>query len=93
MNVDNMTVELGVQNWKDYGLTSGDISIRLPNGTRISISSVTNDESGDAVHQKIIIHRLRGTEITIHQAGSTITKKTVRSDGHSWTQISRKVDE
>lgn len=93
MNVDNMDIKLGVQNWKINGLTSGDVRITLPNGTTVNIRCATNDETGKIIQQEISIHRLHETEITVHQHGNTLTKKTVHGKLHSWTEIKEKVVE
>lgn len=93
MNVDNIEIELGVQNWKGNGMTSGDVRIKLPNGTTINIRCATKDETGKVIQQEVSIHRLRETEITVHQHGNTLTKKTEHGKLHSWTEIREKVTE
>ena len=85
-----MEIKAGFQNWVVDEMTSGEITIRLPNGTHIDIQASVQ---GDWNNCDIKVHWLNDTKITIHEKGSSITKKQKKSDGHTWTVIKSKGDE
>ena len=92
MQIKNMKIEEGLQNWVVDNMTSGDIGIELPNGTVINIRSAALTD-GDWTSAEITIHRLKDTKITVHEKGSSITKKQRSRKGHTWTVIKSKGDE
>ena len=92
MEIKNMKIEEGSQNWVVDNMVSGDLRIELPNGTVINIRSATLTD-GDWTNAEIGIHSLKDTKITIHEKGSSITKKQKSRNGHTWTVIKSKGDE
>jgi len=90
MKIENMKIEKGCQNWVVGEMTSGEITVRLPNGTTIDIQASVQDEWNSC---NITVHWLNDTKITIHEKGSAITKKQKSNKGHTWTVIESKGDE
>jgi len=87
MQINNLKIEAGIQNWTVDEMTSGEITITLPNGTIIDIQASVQ---GDWNNCKIKVHWLNDTEITIHEKGSSITKTQKKRNGHTWTDIKAK---
>lgn len=90
MQIANMKIDKGVQNWIVGKMESGEITIELPNGTKIGIQSSVQ---GNWSRSEIVIHRLNDTDLTIHQKGSSLIKKQKKSANHTWTQITSKGEE
>jgi len=90
MKINNLKIEAGCQNWTVDEMTSGEITIQLPNGTSIDIQASVQ---GDWNNCNISVHWLNDTKITIHEKGSSITKKQKSRKGHTWTVIKSKGDE
>jgi len=90
MKIANMEIDKGTQNWIVGKMESGEIRITLPNGTKIQIQSSVQ---GDWSSSEITIHKLNDTELTIHEKGSSMTKKQKSSKGHTWTVIKSKGEE
>tara|TARA_S200002703_G_scaffold26221_1_gene22497 strand:- start:2625 stop:2900 length:276 start_codon:yes stop_codon:yes gene_type:complete len=90
MEIKNMKIEEGCQNWVVGEMTSGEITIRLPNGTCIDIQASVQGEWNSC---NISVHCLNDTEMTIYEKGSSITKRQKKRDGHTWTVIKSKGDE
>lgn len=91
MNIANLDIEPGILNWEKRGLTSGSVTVRFPDGTRVDITCTTTPEGW--INKEIAIHRLKGTEVTIFQPGNTLTKKTVKginTPSIAWTEIKEK---
>ena len=76
-DIRNMEVGLGLHQWdgltNESGLTAGSISIRLPNGTRIDITSTS--DGADFNNVDIDIHRIEDSVITVFEKSSSMTKK------------------
>jgi len=90
MQINNLKIEAGAQNWVVDKMTSGEVTIRLPNGTCIDIQASVQ---GDWNNCNISVHWLNDTKITIHEKGSSIAKKQKSNNGHTWTVIKSKGDE
>ena len=90
MEIANMKIDKGVQNWIVGKMESGEISIELPNGTKIEVQTSVQ---GDWSRSEITIHRLNDTDLTIHQKGSSLIKKQKKGKNHTWTQITSKGEE
>jgi hypothetical protein len=90
MKITNMEIEKGVQNWVEEGMESGEISISLPNGSKIKIQSTVK---GDWSKSEITIHRLKDTKITVFEKGSSLIKKQKKIKNTTWTEITSKGEE
>lgn len=88
--IDNMKVELGFMNYKKDGITSGEIEIWLPNGTRIDIQCKSIDESGDIISPSIQIFDINNSEITVFD--DKVSKKRVNFRKTIWTEIKKVVE-
>ena len=88
-DIANMEIRMGIQNWVSGNMESGQISISLPNGTKVNIQAAVE---GDWDNCNIDIHRLNDTEITLFEKSSTITKRARKIKGVSkFTKIMKKV--
>lgn len=89
--IRNMKIDAGVHQWNGdgNGLTAGSLTVTLPNGTKIQITSVEAKE-GDYANMSISVHRLKDTELTIFDK---VTKKQDSVKGTTWTTIKSKGDE
>ena len=92
MQIKNMKIEKGCQNWVEDNMTNGYLRIELPNGAIINIRSAALTD-GDWTSADISIHNLNDTKIVIHEKGSSITKGQKSRKGHTWTVIKSKGEE
>lgn len=88
--IDNMEVSLGTLNYRKHGITSGEIKIVLPNGTRIDIQCKTHDETGTIVSPTIQVFNINDTEITIFD--DKVSKQKVQFEKTTWTEIQKVVE-
>lgn len=91
-DIRNMEISVGSQNWDldqdpsyHSKMTSGEIEVRLPNGTRIDIQAAVEDDWDECT---ITIFRLNSTEINILEKSSTVTKR-AQGKEFTYTQIKK----
>lgn len=89
MQIENMKIEEGLQNWVEGTMVSGDVRIELPNGTVINITSAAENDSNWS-STDITIHNLKDTKLHIHEK---VTKNQKSNNGHTWTVIKAKGDQ
>ena len=92
-DIANLEITAGIQNWNEHGITSGQITIELPNGLRIDVKCTTNDDTGEVITSDINIHNMKETnEITIfREKGDKLIRKTTKTCGIIWTDINYEV--
>tara|TARA_B110000467_G_C18160302_1_gene389216 strand:+ start:287 stop:571 length:285 start_codon:yes stop_codon:yes gene_type:complete len=78
MKIENMEIKEGIQNWIDGTMISGEIGIRLPNNTYITVSSALIEGDEDWGSYNIKVHNLNDTEVTIFDK---VTKRQAKYKG------------